>query len=229
MYSAVSVNGRRLYALARKGVEGERTARPVTVHSLTLLSVDEESQRARFEVRCSKGTYVRTLFFDIGQVLGCGAALAALRRTAACGYSIDGCITLDEAGHLAREGALEARVMPVWTAFAAPPRLETGEWQAKMLSNGVRLQLDKLGNPPPGRYSVWSEGRFLGLGTWRAAAAKSVSGCFNTNIHQMVEDLCGSFCVNLRCRPWRASARLRPPPCLAQKSLANLFAPLMGY
>lgn len=165
MYSAVSVNGKRLYDLARQGKEVERPGRQITIHDLTLVSFDAAQRRADFSVTCSKGSYVRTLFHDIGQTLGCGAALSALRRTASSGFAIDDCITMDEAQRLTDEGTLLDRLLPVSAAFTTLPRFEVGEWQGKMLSNGVPLSLKKLGNPEPGQYAVWQGGIFLGLGS----------------------------------------------------------------
>lgn len=165
MYSAVSVGGKRLYDLARQGMEIERPSRTVTIHSLTLLSYDEENRRALLEVTCSKGSYVRTLFHDIGAALGCGAALGSLRRTASSGFSIGQCLSLEEAQRLTDEGRLFDRLLPPSAALASLPRLTVGEWQARMLENGVALSLPKLGNPAPGQYSVWHRDRFLGLGT----------------------------------------------------------------
>lgn len=165
MYSAVSVGGKRLYDLARRGVEVERPARRVTIHALNLVECDETARTALLDVVCSKGTYVRTLAHDLGRTLGTLAALAALRRTAASGFSLADCLTLEEVQRLADEGRLAGRLLPVSDALAALPRLETGSWQAGMLKNGVPLRLDKLDNPPPGRYTVWCGGDFLGLGT----------------------------------------------------------------
>lgn len=165
MYSAVSVGGKRLYDLARQGKEIERPARRITIHALTLVSFDTDRRIAEFSVTCSKGSYVRTLFHDIGQALGCGATLLALRRTASNGFMIGDCITMEEAQRLTDAGALLDRLLPVWAAFTTLPRFEAGEWQGKMLSNGVALSLQKLGNPPPGQYAVWQGGEFLGLGT----------------------------------------------------------------
>ena len=165
MYSAVSVDGRRLYDLARQGKEVARPERQITIYDLTLASFDAHRRVAEFSVTCSKGSYVRTLFHDIGQALGCGAALLALRRTASNGFSIGDCITMAEAQRLTDAGALLDRLLPVYTAFAALPRFEVGEWQGRMLSNGVALSLKKLGDPRPGQYAVWQDGAFLGLGT----------------------------------------------------------------
>jgi len=165
MYSAVQVNGKRLYDLARGGIEVERPSRKINILSLDMLSFDEQQRIAEFEVKCSRGTYVRTIFHDIGERLGCGAALTALRRTSSNGYSADQCITMDEAQQLTNSGELLTRLLPVSSAFESLPRLEVGQWQGRMLSNGVALSLKKLGKLDDGRYSVWCEGIFLGMGT----------------------------------------------------------------
>jgi len=165
MYSAVQVNGKRLYDLARDGIEVERPTRKITVFSLELLNFDGDANAAEFEVKCSKGTYIRTIFHDIGEVLGCGAALTSLRRISANGYTDDLCITMEEAQRLTDEGILLSKLLPVHTAFAHLPKLEVGEWQGRMLSNGVPLSLKKLGRLDPISYSVWCGGTFLGMGT----------------------------------------------------------------
>ena len=93
MYSALKVNGQKLYDLARKGKEVERQPRPITIHELTLLKVDADGIHLR--VRCSKGTYIRTLCKDIGQALGCGGCMAALRRVQAGEYTIEEAVPLE--------------------------------------------------------------------------------------------------------------------------------------
>lgn len=144
MYSAIKVNGRRLYDLARKGIEVERPPRSITVHHIALLeALDRE--RYRLDIACSKGTYIRTLCHDIGQRLGCGGIMESLRRTEACGYTIEQCLTLEELQALADEGAVEDRLLPIDSAFAAYPRLDLEEKQARLFSNGVRLSPARLG------------------------------------------------------------------------------------
>ena len=93
MYSALKVNGQKLYELARKGKEVERQPRPITIHELTLLGMDAEGIRLR--VHCSKGTYIRTLCKDIGEALGCGGCMASLRRVQAGEYTIEEAVSLD--------------------------------------------------------------------------------------------------------------------------------------
>lgn len=165
MYSAVWVNGKRLYDLAREGKEVERPQRKITIFSLEMTEFDEGARTAVFEVTCSRGTYIRTLFHDIGQRLGCGAALSSLRRTSSGGFNEAQCITMEEAQRLTDEGTLLERLLPVSDAFRSLPVLKVGEWQGKMLTNGVALSLKKLGHPAPGSYSVWLDDEFLGLGT----------------------------------------------------------------
>ena len=94
MYSALKVNGQKLCDLARKGKEVERKPRPITIHELTLLGMEADGIRLR--VRCSKGTYIRTLCKDIGQALGCGGCMAALRRVQAGEYTIAEAVPLQE-------------------------------------------------------------------------------------------------------------------------------------
>lgn len=165
MYSAISIGGQRLYALARQGIEVERSARPITIYHVELLGFDAATGIATLDVLCSKGTYIRTLAHDIGNTLGCGAALCYLRRTMSSGFEIDRCIPLQDALTLAAEGRLAEHLLPSSSAFAELSRLEIGEWQRDMLRNGVRLSLEKLGNPADGAYQVWCGEDFLGLGT----------------------------------------------------------------
>ena len=94
MYSAIKINGQKLYQLARKGQEIERPPRRVTIHELALLEPEDGDWRLR--IRCSKGTYVRALCHDIGQALGCGGCMSALRRTMAAGFTLADCHTLEE-------------------------------------------------------------------------------------------------------------------------------------
>ena len=94
MYSALKINGQKLVDLARKGKEVERKPRPITIHELTLLGMEADGIRLR--VRCSKGTYIRTLCKDIGEALGCGGCMAALRRVQAGEYTIGEAVPLLE-------------------------------------------------------------------------------------------------------------------------------------
>ena len=95
MYSAIKIGGKKLYELARQGKEVERRPRPVTIHALELVEQTAPGDYV-LRVRCSKGTYVRTLCHDIGQALGCGGCMAALRRTMAAGFTLSDAVTLEQ-------------------------------------------------------------------------------------------------------------------------------------
>ncbi|MBE6757125.1 MAG: tRNA pseudouridine(55) synthase TruB [Ruminococcaceae bacterium] len=166
MVSALKKDGKRLYDLARQGIEVEREARPVTVHALTLLAFDEAEGTAVLDCTCSKGTYIRTICDDLGRVLGCGAVMTALRRTAAIGLSEEQALTLDTARALAEDGTLAARLIPIEQALSEYPAHTVSEAQAVRFRNGGALALNRLkGNPPVGLTRVYApDDTFLGLG-----------------------------------------------------------------
>lgn len=143
MFSAVQKNGQRLYDLARKGIEVEREARRVTVYRLELLSFDEDAQEGRLLVECSKGTYIRTIIDDLGKRLGCGAVMTELRRTKACGFSLEDSITLDRAKQLAQSGELEKYVRSVESMFVECGYVAVTDAQAKRFSNGGPLDISR--------------------------------------------------------------------------------------
>lgn len=170
MYSAVKKNGQRLYDLARKGVEVERERRTVTVYRLELTGFDEKTQEGTLSVSCSKGTYIRTLIDDIGSALGCGAVMTALRRTFACGYTLEDCVTLDELKAICERGEAEQTIRPVESLFTSYAFLTVSEAQAKRFCNGGTLDLSRtsLKNKIPGDKTILRvktrAGAFLGLG-----------------------------------------------------------------
>ena len=147
MYSAVSVGGKKLYDLARQGLEVEREARPVTIHSLTLEEYDVVNACGLLTASCSKGTYIRTLIDDIGKSLGCGAALTSLRRTEASGITIDRCMTLAEAQEYKDNGILESKLLSLDKIFEEYPAVYISENQAVRFINGATLALERL-QPP---------------------------------------------------------------------------------
>lgn len=170
MFSAVQKNGQRLYDLARKGIEVEREARKVTVYRLELLNFDEETQEGRLLVECSKGTYIRTIIDDIGKRLGCGAVMTELRRTEACGFSLEDSITLDKAKQLAQSGELRKYVRSVESMFAQCGYVAVTDSQAKRFLNGgaldiSRTYLARVNVQNKDIYRVKTkDNRFLGLG-----------------------------------------------------------------
>ena len=144
MYSAVSVNGKRLYELARQGKTVERKARQVHVDSITLTAFDERTHEGTLEIHCGTGVYVRTILHDLGQILGCGAVMTQLRRTMSGGLPIEKCLTFAEIQTLAEEGRLSEALIPIEEVFASLPRLVLNEKQTLHYRNGVKLGLSQF-------------------------------------------------------------------------------------
>ena len=165
MYSAVSVNGKRLYELARKGETVERPTRTVHIDAITLDAFDETQQTATLTVSCGKGTYIRTLLSDMGQRLGGDAVMTALTRTAACGYPLQDCLTFEQVAAAMADGTLEEHLLPTDSLFASYPKLRLNAAQERMFCNGVKLDLNRLRNLQPDQdiYTVYgATGTFLG-------------------------------------------------------------------
>ena len=174
MYSALKVNGQKLYDLARKGREVERQPRPITIHELELLEFS--GSEARLRVRCSKGTYIRTLCKDIGEALGCGGCMAALRRVQAGEYGLEGSIPLRELLDLSEAGEnVEALLRPVDTMFASHPKLTLSEKQARLVKNGNAFS----SHCPDGTYRVYGpDGEFLALCRAENGTVKTIKSFF---------------------------------------------------
>ena len=170
MYSAISVGGVRLYELARKGIEVERELRKITVYSLTLRESQFEGEY-EIDVSCSKGTYIRTLIADIGERLGCGAVMTALRRTLSNGFSIAQAVTEEEIEELG-----ERAVIGIDAPFSGLPQVTVSEKQAKRFSNGGELSAERLHSEIiPSLYRVYApDGAFLGLGEVREDDMKTL-------------------------------------------------------
>lgn len=148
MYSALKVNGKKLYELAREGKEVERKARPVTVHYIEVM--DMQLPELTIRVGCSKGTYIRTLCHDLGERLGCGAAMAALERTKSGQFTLDTALTLaeleeklKEAGDN-RDAVMEEYVIPVDKMFSKLQELRLlPEWE-RLVQNGNSFEEKNL-------------------------------------------------------------------------------------
>lgn len=172
MYSAIKIKGQKLYELARKGVEVEREPRAVTIHTLELLGWPDAGEDFALRVVCSKGTYVRTLCHDIGQALGCGGCMSALRRTRAAAFSLADAVTLEDFLTAADPAAL---LRPVDSLFAQYPAARL---------RGKALALAKNGNPfpcatPDGVYRFYGEdGEFLLLGRCEKGTARTIKSFF---------------------------------------------------
>ena len=157
MYSAIKINGKKLYELARKGREVERPARPVTIHSLELEEL-EGPEDFLLRVRCSTGTYIRTLCHDIGQALGCGGCMSSLRRTMAAGFTLQDSRTLEEVQSAPDPAAL---LLPVDSIFSDRKKLTVDRATEKMVRNGMTAVLPHLDSGEYRAYAIGGE--FLAL------------------------------------------------------------------
>jgi len=173
MYSAIRVGGKRLYEIARRGGEVERKPRRVTIHGLELLG--QEGEDWLLDVRCSKGTYIRTLCHDIGAYLGCGGCMSALRRTEAGGFSVTDAVTIGVMQRLRDEGKCDDRLLPVDTLFSREMRCTASEAEKKRILCGSAYETALT----DGLYRVYSEaGEFLMLGRAERGAMKTVKNFF---------------------------------------------------
>ena len=170
MYSAVKINGKKLYEIARKGKEVERNPRTITVFKLKLLDFDGTT--ARLYVHCSKGTYVRTLCHDIGAALGCGGCMAALRRVQAGAYGEAEAVALDA---IINDSNPEALLRPTDSLFSTVPALTLTAAQEKCCRNGAAFSTRQA----PGRYRVYSRaGEFLALSEVTDGTLRTVKSFF---------------------------------------------------
>ncbi len=169
MYSAVSVGGKRLYQLARQGIEVERKPRRIVISRLEIESYNEESREGVLTVACSKGTYVRVLIEDVARAAGSCGTMTALRRVKACGFTERDAVSLDAVKAMAASGGLRGALRSVDSLFSQYPAIEVSPAQAARFCNGGALSLNRLRMPrvaltPETRLCVYSgDGRFLGL------------------------------------------------------------------
>lgn len=171
MYSALKVNGQKLCDLARKGRQVERQPRPVTIHELTLLS--REGDTLRLRVRCSKGTYIRTLCADIGEALGCGGCMQALRRTQAGEYTIAEAVPLQQ---LLESPEPETYLRDVDTMFRGYPGVKLTVNQEKRCRNGNAFSVTL----PGGTYRAYSQsGEFLMLAKVEGGVMSTIKSFFD--------------------------------------------------
>lgn len=170
MYSALKVNGQKLCDLARKGQTVERKPRPVTIHELAFLGFQDDCLRLR--VRCSKGTYIRTLCKDLGEALGCGGCMAQLRRVSAGSYTIGQAVPLETLLESADPGQY---LLSVDSLFASLPALTLTPNQETRCRNGNPFTR----NVPDGRYRCYGKsGEFLMLGSVRDNVMSTVKSFF---------------------------------------------------
>ncbi len=166
MYSAVSVNGKRLYELARQGIEVERKEREIEIKRLEL--VENINGEYVIDVFCSKGTYIRSLIDDIGRMLGCGAVMTSLVRTSAMGFTLENCTTLDELQQRKNENiGFDDILLPLDQVLSAYDKITISPAQSVRFKNGGSLDLARIKKQliKEEIYRIYNpEGDFLGLG-----------------------------------------------------------------
>lgn len=166
MYSALKVDGKKLYELARAGKEVERKAREVHINEIEILEM--ELPVVKLRVACSKGTYIRTLCADIGEKLGCGGTMKSLKRTKVGSFTLEKAVTLSELEALRDANRLEEILYPVDSAFAECPKLHVREEFSKLVDNGNSFYpnqtREKITHKPGEWVSVYREDEsFVGV------------------------------------------------------------------
>ncbi|MFR1190427.1 MAG: tRNA pseudouridine(55) synthase TruB [Oscillospiraceae bacterium] len=175
MYSALKVDGQKLYEIARRGGEVARKARPVTIEELTVLGEADGDYVLR--VRCSKGTYIRTLCHDIGAALGCGGVMSALRRTEVGGYRVEDAHTMDALCALPREAA-QRLLLPVDSLWPDTPQITIGAKAERLARCGNPFAL----SAPDGTYRIYAaSGAFLLLAQVTDGTAVTIKSFFEVS------------------------------------------------
>ncbi len=173
MYSAIKVGGKKLYEIARRGGEVERKPRPVHIRELRLLG--REGEDWLLDVTCSKGTYIRTLCHDIGENLGCGGCMSALRRIRAGEFSIENAYTLDVIRQAADRGEAEMLLLPVDSLFRQDPALSLNAREEKRIRSGSVFPVAAR----DGQYRAYGpDGAFLALVRVTGGELKSIKSFF---------------------------------------------------
>ncbi len=139
MYSAIKQNGKKLYELARAGIEVERKKREITIYEINIEEINIENNSVKIDVSCSKGTYIRTLCHDIGQKLGTGAYMNALERTKTGPFELSESYTVEELTKMKEAGTLEEAFIPTDALFSDYPRIVLNEKQTRSVTNGIRM------------------------------------------------------------------------------------------
>ncbi len=164
MYSAVKVNGKRLYELARDGRTVERTAKKRHIESIEITEYDETNGEGKISIKVSSGTYIRTVIHDMGKALGCGAVMTSLVRTYAAGFSLGECLSIDEIQAAKDESRLGDIILPLENVFSCYERLVLDNYKERLYKNGVKLRLEQVGAKADKTYRICSDsGEFLGL------------------------------------------------------------------
>lgn len=175
MYSALKINGKKLYELAREGKVIERLPRHVTIHDIEITGT--ELPRVHMRITCSKGTYIRTLCHDIGEMLGCGGCMEELKRTRVGGFRAEDALTLDEIEHVVQEGRIGEIIIPVDEVFKDYPQVTVRKSWESFVRNGNPLPEEGASASPasaPGeKLRLYDEeGNFIGLYRWEEKERK---------------------------------------------------------
>ena len=174
MYSAIKINGQKLYDIARRGGDVERRPRHITVSGISV--VGRSGNDFVLDISCSKGTYIRTLCNDIGDALGCGGCMSSLRRTAAGDFSVSQAYTIDEVVAAAAAGEAGKLLLPTDSMFAALPRCTAGAQDERRIKNGNEIKTPALAD---GDYRVYSDsGEFLMLGRAENGRMRTIKSFF---------------------------------------------------
>lgn len=177
MFSALKVAGKKLYELAREGIEIERVPRRRHIRDIKILKI--EGDRVLFDVTCSKGTYIRTLCHDVGQQLGCGAIMTALTRISSGVFTLAEAIEFDTLKSLGSDD-IEKLLQSLDTPFMHLPRISVDQRTFKLLSNGVKTDLtvwlkhENNNNNNYNDFRIYFESTFIGLGKRQGSAGKLI-------------------------------------------------------
>ncbi len=176
MYSALKLNGKKLYELAREGITVERAPRQITIYELHLLKATFDT--LTLDVACSKGTYIRSLAEDIGHDLGCGATVTALRRSQAGQFLLENAKTIEQLSALTND-ELYANLMACDKPLEKLPALHLSEQQAKAISYGQDIDIESQKSESD--YRLYADGLFLGLGEYGINGKLHPKKLFNLN------------------------------------------------
>ncbi|MBE5967091.1 MAG: tRNA pseudouridine(55) synthase TruB [Lachnospiraceae bacterium] len=168
MYSAIKVNGKRLYELARQGKEVERKRRKVSIHDIRILEMNEEAHEVTMAVDCGKGTYIRTLLHDIGETLGCGGTMKSLTRTAVGSFKLEDAYPLAEIEELVQNGRIETAILPTEDILSNYLKVTVAKEYNKLIYNGNAFYNNQLTEPVRRQSGEWvrvydSDDHFIGI------------------------------------------------------------------
>ena len=178
MYSALKHNGKKLYELAREGITVERKARKITIYAIECL--DFSNSLLTLDVKCSKGTYIRTLAEDIGHTLGCGATVKELRRTEAGQFVLANARIIEKLQAMESDEDLQALLIAVDKPLQSMPAIQVSQIEADLIQQGQRIS-GPVGNVKSGMCRLYHEEQFLGLGEMLMDAKIQPKKLFNLN------------------------------------------------